>query len=159
MTQTVYQIGPAGLLAGSREIADSDPMRPGETLDAPPDVGAGEVAVYTPSGWVAVTGPPPAPPFIAPTGPAVPESVELWRARAVCAVTPSPSGTGTLEDAIEAAIGGLAGETQATVGAFWNYGQSISRQSPTLLQLAGVIGVSSDGLDQLFIAGAALTQP
>lgn len=75
----------------------------------------------------------------------VPSPVALWQARAALAVA------GRLDDATAAvnAAGGAVKEA-------WEYGNFIHRDSPTIEQLGAALGMTSDDIDNLFRAAAAL---
>ena len=59
--------------------------------------------------------------------------------------------------AIETAIGNLPPEQQALARIDWDNAQDFRRDFPLLLQLAGAIGLTSEQIDSLFAAAAAIT--
>jgi hypothetical protein len=75
----------------------------------------------------------------------VPESVALWQARAALA------SAGLLEKA-QAAIAAAP----AAVSTAWEYGNTISRASPTIAALGEALGLSSAQIDDLFRQAAAI---
>lgn len=89
----------------------------------------------TPDGWE--TPPPPA---------AVPQTVALWQAKAALA------GVGKLAMATDI-VTGIGG----TIALAWEYGNTIDRSSPALQAMADRLGLSSDDLDNLFIAASKIS--
>lgn len=62
---------------------------------------------------------------------------------------------GITEDAVEAAIAAVPDPVQrGMVSAEWRRSQTFERHRPSLIALAGALGLDSDALDQLFFAAA-----
>jgi len=75
----------------------------------------------------------------------VPQSILLWQCRATLA------GIGKL-DTVDAAVKQLGGAAPAA----WEYSPTVSRNSPLVAQMAGLLGLTSQQVDQLFIDAATL---
>lgn len=63
---------------------------------------------------------------------------------------------GLLDD-VEAAINGLPEPQKTQARIDWNSAQDFRRDFPLLVQLAGAIGLTSEQIDSLFVAAAAIT--
>lgn len=79
----------------------------------------------------------------------VPESVPLWKAKAIMAVT--EYGEGTLLDTVNA----IMAEADAPTRIWWEYGLEIERYNPKTIAFASTLGIESQ-LDDLFIAANAI---
>ena len=80
----------------------------------------------------------------------VPEEVPLWAFRSVVV-------NAGLMPVVLAAINGIEDEDEkATTLNFWEYGNYVSRNSPTLLALAPSTGLTSEQIDQAFITASTL---
>lgn len=86
----------------------------------------------------------------------VPQSAEMWKAKAVMAGRPSKSNVG--KTLLDDANGVIAAASQS-VQIAWANAADLSRSSQTVGLLATSIGLSSADLDALFIAAAAFTLP
>lgn len=111
------------------------------------DLGDGSILVASDNaetGWTydgATLAPPP------PPAPQVPEQVALWQARAAL----TTAGLFSQADAAIRASG------NAGVIALWDYGNMISRSSPTLAALGTALNLTSAQIDALFIQAAAIS--
>ena len=79
----------------------------------------------------------------------VPQTVEMWRVRAVL------TSQGKAAD-VDAAIAAMPQPAQTIVSTAWNYGNVIERNSPTIASLAAVLKMSAAQVDALFIAANAI---
>lgn len=77
----------------------------------------------------------------------VPQTVNLWQAKAQLQIA------GLLTTANTA----IASLNNDAINSFWSNATTIDRSSPTLAMLAGVLGLSSAQVDQLFIAASAIS--
>lgn len=96
------------------------------------------------------------PSYSAPAPSAVPQSAEMWKAKAVMAGKPSKTNAGKtlLDDA-----NGIIATTAMPVQIAWANAADLSRSSQTVALLAAAIGLSAADLDALFTAAAAFTLP
>lgn len=84
----------------------------------------------------------------------VPKSVTNAQARYVLMQNPSPVNQGkTLFDDIDAAVTAGGGVDQMA----WEYSNNINRNSSLVTSMASALNLTSDQIDQLFIAAAAVT--
>jgi hypothetical protein len=98
----------------------------------------------------------PAAPLMPVASGAVPQSAEMWKAKAVMAGKPSKSNVGKtlLDDA-----NGIIATASQPVQIAWANAAELSRSSQTVALLAASIGLSGADLDALFTAAAAFTLP
>jgi hypothetical protein len=83
----------------------------------------------------------------------VPAEIPAWKGRTILRLT--PAGEGTLWDAVQAAIAALP--TQQKVAAEEVLGGTVwARNSPTLSALAAALSLTSEQVDALFVAAAAI---
>ena len=117
-------------------VADGSDWEPelGEAIPA----GAGVEIGWLWDGAAFAPPPPPAPP--------VPAQVALWQARAVLAQ----------QGLLDAASAAVAASGNPVLKAVWEYGNVITRASPGLALLAGALELTSEQVDDLFRAAAAL---
>jgi len=85
--------------------------------------------------------------------PPVPESVSAAQARAVLLATSHPT-AGTMYDAVDALM--QAPETTRLIKVWWEYEPTINRDSEALQQMATLLGITSEGLDDMFRAAGAV---
>lgn len=104
---------------------------------APDDVGPGWL-------WDGTnfSPPPPAPPV-------VPEAITMRQTRLALL------NAGLLSQ-VDAAIASLPPDERASAEIDWQYATIVERTSPLVLQISGALGLTSQQVDDLFIAGAAL---
>ena len=79
----------------------------------------------------------------------IPDSVEMAQARLALL------GAGLLP-AVEAALAGMPGDLGTAARIEWEYRQNIRRDSPIVASLSGALGLTSNQLDDLFVAAAGL---
>lgn len=78
-----------------------------------------------------------------------PEFVSAWRLRLVCQLHGKT-------DAINALINSLPEPTKSVYSAVWNQGTEFYRTSPTVLNVAGALGLTPEEIDQYFIEAEAI---
>jgi hypothetical protein len=83
-------------------------------------------------------------------------SISAWQAHTALKLT--PYGDATLYDAVVQILNALpdGAEKILAITAFQN-GANFERNSPTILNIATVLGLDSDEIDELFTLGASLT--
>ena len=84
-----------------------------------------------------------------PAPPRVPREIPNWRAKVILA------GMGLLPS-VEAAIAALPEPDRTVASLAWGGDAKLARRGKTVLGLAAALGLSSDQIDQLFIAAEAL---
>lgn len=81
--------------------------------------------------------------------PEVPQSVTMRQARLALLQAGKLS-------AVDAAIAGMAGVEGDSARIEWDYSNEVQRAQPLVAALGGVLGMTSEQLDQLFITAATL---
>ena len=84
------------------------------------------------------------------SGNSVPESVELWQLR----IAIEKAG---LTSAINTVINSLPADQKLAASTKWEYKPDIERNHPLILALAGALKLTTQQVDDLFIAAAAIT--
>jgi len=84
----------------------------------------------------------------------VPDESPAWRIKAIAKLT--AHGTGTLYDAIGAAISALDEPVKTIASTVWTEGNTIERQSTTVSLIASTCKLTSDDIDSIFVRAAAL---
>jgi hypothetical protein len=91
-----------------------------------------------------------------PPPPVVPREVTMRQARTVLLMTPHPT-AGNMLAAVNAALAGIADPVQRGLAELeWEYSSVVQRDRGMVVQLAAGLGLTSQQLDQLFIAAAAV---
>jgi hypothetical protein len=91
-----------------------------------------------------------------PAPPVVPAQVTMRQARTVLILTPHPE-AGNMLAAADAALASIPDVTQrALAQTEWEYSTVVERNRGLVLQLSASLGLTSEQLDQLFIAAAAI---
>lgn len=124
-----------GIYIGPRTVEGSA-LPAGAVLTPPPDAPEGKVALWDGKAWSVGEAPPPLP-----IPPAVPTVVSPFQAR----VALMRAGLMAQVEAIMANP-----ETDPETVAAWEYATEFRRDSPTLLALAGALGLSVEQVDELF---------
>ena len=139
-------------------LADPSPMEqgvwlvPAHATDIEPPVAPnGQVAVWAGAAWAVL--PNIAPPDAAPQSPehadGVPVSVSMAQARLALL------GAGLLAQ-VDAAIAAMPGIDGEAARIEWEFRPSVRRDSPLVQGLSGVLGLTGEQLDALFVAAAAI---
>ena len=79
----------------------------------------------------------------------IPQTVDLWQVRTVL----GPERVA----AVDAAIAAMPKERQWAVSNAWTSGNTIRRDSPTVIALAGILHLSAADVDAVFVAAEAIT--
>jgi hypothetical protein len=91
-----------------------------------------------------------------PPPPVVPREVTMRQARTVLLMTPHPT-AGNMLAAVNAALAGIADPVQRGLAELeWEYSSVVQRDRGMVVQLAAGLGLTSQQLDQLFIAAAQI---
>lgn len=146
----VSQLDANGYFAGAVE-ADESPLEPGVFLIpggaidvTPPNVPQGKVALWQ-NGWVFVN--PPEPEQEEPPLDGVPQVVTRFQARAALHL----SGLLTTVESLM-----TDPQTDMLARLAWQDAQEFRRQSPTVLSMAGALGLTEQQLDDLFTTAAGI---
>ncbi len=146
----VSQLDANGYFAGAVE-ADESPLEPGVFLIPggaidvpPPNVPQGKVALWQ-NGWVFVN--PPEPEQEEPPLDGVPQVVTRFQARAALHLA-------GLLTTVESLM--TDPQTDMLARLAWQDAQEFRRQSPTVLSMAGALGLTDEQLDALFTTAAGI---
>lgn len=137
---TVYQWDEQRIFAGAVDVDPDGPMPPRSTPQPPPEVVDSEVAQWSSGGW-RVLPEYPQPVLV------VPAEVTMRQARLALL------SAGVLASA-EAAINAMAGPEGEAARIEWNYSSVMRRDKPFVNAIGGLLGLSSQQIDELFVAAS-----